>query len=104
MMWDSNDEIPIKEDKYQISVLHVDCQPDKARDTRLPRNAYMVSYMVNGVQKYDIVSGLKVDIFNCYYDKLGKDQSKTLNGPMEKSSQNFSTKRISQVKLTVSQA
>jgi len=72
MMWDSNDEIPIKEDKYQISVLHVDCQPDKAKDTRLPRNAYMVSYMVNGVQKYDIVSGLKVDIFNCYYDKLGK--------------------------------
>lgn len=72
MMWDSNDEVPIREDKYQISVLHVDCQPEKANDTRLPRNAYIVTYMVNGVQKYDIVSGLMGDIFDCYYDKLGK--------------------------------
>ena len=60
MMWDSNDEIPIKEDKYQISVLHVDCQPDKKEIPDSPEMP-MVSYMVNGVQKYDIVSGLKVD-------------------------------------------
>ena len=72
MMWDSNDQVPIMEDRYSISVLQVDCTPDKAEDTRLPRDAYLVTYMVNGVQKYDIVSGLMGDIFDCYYDKLGK--------------------------------
>lgn len=72
MMWDSNNEVTEREDRYSVGVLELDCQPAAAKNPKLPRNSYLVTYMTNGVVHYDIVMGLRSNIFDCYYDKLGQ--------------------------------
>ena len=52
-----------------INIIHVDCDPSAKLDGGLPRDSYLVTYGDNGVQKCDIVQGLKVDIFDQYWDK-----------------------------------
>ena len=42
------------------------------KNKKLPRNSYVVSYMANGVVHNDIIVGDKTNIFDCYYDSLGK--------------------------------
>lgn len=52
-----------------INIIHTNCDPSAAKDSSLPRDSYLVTYGDNNEQKYDIVQGLKVDIFDQYWDK-----------------------------------
>lgn len=52
-----------------INVIQTNCTPEAAKDKSLPRDTYLVTYGDNGVEKYDIVQGLKLDIFDQYWDK-----------------------------------
>lgn len=52
-----------------INIIHVDCDPSVKHDGSLPRDSYLVTYGDNGVEKFDIVQGLQVDIFDQYWDK-----------------------------------
>ena len=80
MIWEGNQEIEEVADKYQLTFLQIDCAPDKAKDKKLdkklPTNAWIVTYLdrKDGSEEfadhYDIVMGVKMDVFNCYYDKL----------------------------------
>ena len=55
-------------------VIHGDCDPTLANDTKLPYTAYIVEYMIEGRIAYDIVqSTSQVEIFDEYYDKYKKD-------------------------------
>ena len=54
-----------------INIIQTNCTPEDAKDTSLPRDSYLVTYGDNGVEKYDIVQGLKLDIFDQYWDKYG---------------------------------
>ena len=83
MIWESNEEVANLKDKYRVIVLHHACEVSKAHDKKLPTNACIVHYldMNKGEEHYsdhyDIVMGSKVNIFDCYYDKIG---SKHLKG------------------------
>ena len=53
-----------------IKLLHEDCDITLADDRTLPYTAYLVTYKVNEVLKYDIViTDKKCDIFDHYWDK-----------------------------------
>ena len=57
-----------------MMVIHEDCDPNLAKDTKLPYSAYLVEYMREGRIAYDIVnSNSAVELFDEYYDKYKKD-------------------------------
>ena len=84
MIWESNEEVANLKDKYRVTILHNACEISKAHDKKLPTNACLVHYldMKKGEEHYsdhyDIVMGNRVDIFDCYYDKLGKNKLKAI--------------------------
>jgi|TARA_B100001996_G_scaffold190305_1_gene145545 hypothetical protein len=84
MIWDSNDAVAEAKDKYRVTVLHVACDLQQAQDKKLPTSSSLVHYldMKKGEEHYDdhydIVMGNKVDIFDCYYDKLGSKRLKAI--------------------------
>ena len=58
----------------KIKILQEDCSPAAAEDRTLPHTAYLVTYEVNGIVKYDIAMGSKkVDIFDHYWDNYKND-------------------------------
>ena len=58
----------------KIKVLRHDCTADAAEDRTLPYTAYIVCYLIDGVEHYDIVSSSKnVDIFDHYWDRYKQD-------------------------------
>ena len=84
MIWESNDEIAQVKDKYTVTILHTACDASLSRNKKLPTNACIVHYlhMKKGEEHYsdhyDIVMGGKVNIFDCYYDKLGSKHLKDI--------------------------
>jgi len=52
-----------------INIIHVNCEPSVADDKSLPRDSYLIAYGDNGIEKFDIVQGLRSDIFDHYWDK-----------------------------------
>lgn len=70
--WSSNDEVCRAADKYGIRILEVACEISKAKNPSLPTNSYVVQYSFEDANYIDIVQGKRSDIFDCYYDKLGK--------------------------------
>ena len=57
-----------------MNILHTECNPEMAKDKKLPYNAYLVCYMgEDQVIKHDIaMSGTAVELFDTYYDKYKK--------------------------------
>ena len=48
--------------------------PDTFDDTQLPTDVHVITYTKDGERQFDAVRAYtKVDIFDEYYDKLGKD-------------------------------
>ena len=57
-----------------MKILHEACDVVKENTRELPNSAYVIEYMKDGIKFFDIaMSGKKVDIFDEYYDKYGKD-------------------------------
>ena len=52
-----------------INIIYSNCQPEAAADKSLPRDSYLVTYGDNQEEKFDIVQGLRSDIFDQYWDK-----------------------------------
>ena len=57
-----------------MNILHTECNPEMAKDRKLPYNSYLVCYMgEDQVLKHDIaMSGTAVELFDTYYDKYKK--------------------------------
>ena len=51
-------------------ILHQECEPSLAKDRRLPRDSYMVTYIKDGNLVYDIARGYRVEIFDYYNDNF----------------------------------
>ena len=51
-------------------ILHQECEPSLAKDRRLPRDSYMVTYLKDGNLVYDIARGSRVEIFDYYHDNF----------------------------------
>ena len=57
-----------------MNILHEDCDPTLAKDTKLPYNTYVVEYTKENRIAYDIaMSSSSVEVFDLYYDKYTKD-------------------------------
>jgi hypothetical protein len=79
----------------KINIIHKDCDKSVSKDKSLPLDSYIVSYSEDGIEKYDIVQGTQVSIFDHYYDKFrnvismkwtdGRVNPKSYNLPQKKS-------------------
>ena len=57
----------------KIQVVKTDICPDTFDDSQLPTDVHIVTFTKDGQRQFDAVRAYtKVDIFNEYYDKLGK--------------------------------
>ena len=57
-----------------LNVLKEKCQVTDANDKTLPYTAYLVRYIENGKECYDIaIPQSQVEMFDYYYDKYKKD-------------------------------
>ena len=60
-----------KDDKNKIQIIDQEIDLDKFNDKGLPTDTHIVTYIFDGVTKYDVVRGYTmVDIFDAYHDKL----------------------------------
>ena len=59
---------------YQkLKIIHENCDPELAKDKRLPYTAYLVEYVKEEKTCYDIAIGNNtVEMFDHYYDKYKK--------------------------------
>jgi hypothetical protein len=58
--------------RYGCEILKQNCTLDEAKDTQVPNDAYIVTYMRDGKVCYDLTRASKrVNIFDMYYDNLG---------------------------------
>ena len=65
---------------YSCEVILEKTTKDKANDRKLPSDAFNVYYMVDGEERLDVTrAGKKVNIFDLYYDKYGKDALKKID-------------------------
>ena len=84
MIWESNEEVAKVKDKYTVTILHHNCERSAANNKKLPTNACIVHYLdmkkgeAHYSDHYDIVMGSKVNIFDCYYDKIGSRHLKDI--------------------------
>lgn len=57
-----------------MDVIHKNCDKNLAKDKSLPKNSYIIEYRIDDELTYDIIMGNSiVEIFDFYYDQLGKD-------------------------------
>ena len=58
----------------KIQIIEEGICPDTFDDTQLPTDIHIVTFTKDGERQFDAVRAYtKVDIFDEYYDKLGKD-------------------------------
>lgn len=51
-----------------MMILQQECDPTIAKDKKLPRDSYLISYFKDDELKYDIARGNKIELFDYYYD------------------------------------
>ena len=62
------------EDKKKIQIVEQGITPDTFDDTQLPSDVHIIRYTLDGKECFDAVRAYSMsDIFDSYYDKLGKD-------------------------------
>lgn len=58
----------------KVKIIREDCDKSLSENKKLPNNAYLVTYILDGNIKYDLVQSIKVvDIFDHYYDNYRTD-------------------------------
>lgn len=58
--------------RYGCEILKHNCTLEEAKVTDVPKDAYIVTYVMNGKICYDLTrSGKKVNLFDMYYDSMG---------------------------------
>jgi hypothetical protein len=63
--------------RYGCEVIQENCDKLDAKNSQLPSDAHLVSYMRGGIVSYDITRSSKiVNIFDMYWDKFGNDLKK----------------------------
>lgn len=58
--------------RYGCEILKHNCTLEEAKATDVPKDAYIVTYVLNGKVCYDLTRcGKRVNIFDMYYDAMG---------------------------------
>lgn len=56
-----------------MNILHKNCDKSATKDIKLPINSYLVTYIFEDKESYDIIqASSKVEVFDHYYDTYGK--------------------------------
>jgi hypothetical protein len=73
-LWTSEEKDSVKS-LYGCEILKQNCTLQEAKTKEAPKDAYIVSYLVNGNLCYDLTrsGGKMVKIFDMYYDKFGNN-------------------------------
>ena len=59
--------------KIKMNIIHKDCDKSAAKNIQLPINSYLVTYISENKETYDVVQASgRVQIFDYYYDTYGK--------------------------------
>ena len=67
----TNVQVEDFKEKYGITVIATNCSDEAAEDKSLPVDSYILSLEHDGESWKDIVKGVKVKIFDAYYDTFG---------------------------------
>lgn len=79
MNWTDDEKGSIPK-KYKCELIHDSATNEQIHDPKLPRDAYLVHYMVNEKSYIDVCrAGRRVDIFDLYYDKFGAGSIKLID-------------------------
>ena len=70
-IWSSEERKHIS--NYGCQLLVDDANEDQIQERKLPTDTIIVSYKTEGKIHKDLVRGPRVNIFDLYYDKFGKD-------------------------------
>jgi hypothetical protein len=70
MSW-SQDEKKNLPPIYGCQLIYDKATLEQIKDTNVPNDAYLVTYIVDGEVCVDVCRGRKVKIFDLYYDKFG---------------------------------
>jgi hypothetical protein len=71
--WDINEK-ELSKSRYGCEILKERCTVQDAKDSSLPLDSYLITYIIENKVFYDITrSGKRANIFDMYYDKFGKD-------------------------------
>lgn len=69
--WSSKERETLKA-RYGCEILKHNCTLEEAKDTNVPNDAYIVTYVRDGKTYYDLTRcGKKVNLFDMYYDAMG---------------------------------
>ena len=58
-------------EQYGVTVIATNCDKELAEDKSLPVDSYLITLESEGEKWQDIVKGVKVKIFDAYYDNFG---------------------------------
>jgi hypothetical protein len=59
---------------YGCEIIQENCNQDDAKNSNLPSDSFLVTYVHNYKVHYDIIRSIKIsNIFDMYYDKFGKN-------------------------------
>jgi hypothetical protein len=68
----SNQDKETSKSRYGCEIIKEKCLKDDAKDNQLPRDTYLVNYIIDDTSCYDLVrAGKQVSLFDMYYDKFG---------------------------------
>ena len=61
-------------ERLSVQVLKENCKPEEGNDPKLPYTCYVVTYKVDGADRYDLALAQKeADLFDYYYDLYKKN-------------------------------
>jgi hypothetical protein len=70
-VWTTHEK-ELSKSRYGCEIIKERCTLQDAKDSSLPLDAYLVTYLIDGYICYDITrSAKRVSIFDMYYDKFG---------------------------------
>lgn len=64
---------------YNCEVLLEKTTLSKVKNPSYPNDAYLIWYVVNETEYLDLVRGKRVNIFDMYYDRYGKNSVKKID-------------------------
>ena len=76
-MWSSEERKLIS--SYGCQLLVEDADKEQQQDKKFPTDTVIVTYNTEGKVHKDLVRGPRVNIFDLYYDKFGKDALQSID-------------------------
>lgn len=82
-------------------IIHKNCDKSLAKDRNLPINSYLIKYLFEDKETFDIVQASSfVEVFDNYYDEYGKNSIKEIKWTDGRDNFNFNNSKSKDNKKT----